>query len=111
MKPFAHSSDFTAHQCHYNYRIYKARIVVENAFGRLKARWRGLLKRNDMHTDNIPHTIATMCVLHNICEVHHDHFNDAWIQNSEGEYDQSVTVMTTDSSAGSPHTIRNTLPK
>ena len=64
---------------------------------------------NDMHTDNIPHMIAAVCVLHNICEVHHDHFNDAWIQNSEGEYDQPATMTTTDSSDGSPHTIRNTL--
>ena len=49
-------------------------------------------------------------VLHNICEVHHEHFNDAWIQNSEGEYDQPATVTTRDSSAaGSPHTIRNAL--
>ena len=54
MKSFAHNSDLTAHQRHYNYRICKARIVVENAFGLLKARWCRVLKRNDMHTDNIP---------------------------------------------------------
>ena len=47
--------------------------------------------------------------LHNICEIHYEHFNDAWIQNSEGEYDQPATVMRRDSSDGSPHTIRNAL--
>ena len=83
--------------------------MVENAFGRLKARWRRVLKRNDMNTDNIPHVIAATCVLHNICEVHHEHFNDAWLHVSEGEYDQPPTATTRDTSAGSPHIIRNAL--
>ena len=87
MKPFAHNSDSTACQRNYNYRICRARIVVENVFGRLKARWCRVLKRNDMHTDNISHMIAATCVLHNICEVHHEHFNDAWLQHSDSEYD------------------------
>jgi len=105
MKPFAHNSELTAHQRNYN--ICRARIVVENAFGRLKAHWHRVLKRNDMHTDNIPHVIAATCVLHNICEVHHEHFNDAWLHNSEGEYDQPSTLAARDTSAGTPHTIRN----
>ena len=109
MKPFAHNSNLSACQRNYNYRICRARIVVENAFGRLKARWRRVLKRNDMHTDNIPHVIAATCVLHNICEVHHEHFNDAWLQNTEGEHDQPATVRTRDTSIGSSHAIRNAL--
>ena len=32
MKPFAHNSDLTACKWNYNYRIWRARIVVENAF-------------------------------------------------------------------------------
>ena len=44
MKPFAHNSDLTACLRNYNYRLYRARIVVENAFGQLKARWRHALK-------------------------------------------------------------------
>jgi len=109
MKPFVHNSGLTGSQRNFNYRICRARIVVENAFGHLKARWRRVLKRNDMHTDNIPHVIAAVCVLHNICEVHHEHFNDAWLQNSDGEYDQTSTVATRDTSVGSPHIIRNAL--
>ena len=59
-----------------------------------------------MHTDNIPHVTAATCLLHNICEVDHEHFNDTWLKHSEGEYDQSATVTTKDTS---PHTIRNVL--
>ena len=44
-----------------------------------------------MHTDNIPY------------------FNDAWLQNSEGEHDQPATVATRDTSIGLSHAIRNAL--
>ena len=33
-----------------------------------------------MHIDNVPHTIVACCVLHNMCEIHHDSFNQEWLQ-------------------------------
>ena len=81
MKPFPHNSNLTQEQKNYNYRMCRARIVVENAYGRLKARWRRLLKRKDMHTNHIPHIIAAACIIHNMCEVHGERFNDAWLQD------------------------------
>ena len=38
---------------HKKRRICHAQIVVENAYGRLKGRWRRLMKRNDMCIENI----------------------------------------------------------
>ena len=76
--------------------ISSARTIVENSYGRLKGRWRRLMKRNDMHIDHIPTIIAAACVLHNVCEVHGKHFNDAWINNGtpeESNYDQPSTEM------------------
>ena len=68
----------------YNYRLCRGRVVVELAFGRLKARWRRLLKRNDMLMTNVPtNVIAACCTLHNICEIHGDEFNDEWMQECE----------------------------
>ena len=64
MKPFSFSSDLTTQQCTYNYRISRARIVAENAFGRPKACWRRLMKRNDMYIHNVPVVAAAVCVLH-----------------------------------------------
>ena len=62
-----------------------------------------------MHTDNIPHMIAAACVLHNICEVHYEHFNKVWLQSSDSEYDQPTTMIIRIASAGLPHAIRNVL--
>ena len=77
MKPFPHNTELITQQRNYNYRVCRARIVTEIAFDRRKARWRRLLKRNDMNINNIPHVITAACVLHNICEINREHFNDA----------------------------------
>jgi len=79
MKPFPHNSSLSAEQRTYNYRICRARIVVENAFGRLKARWRRVSKRLDADIDNIPTIITACCILHNMCEVHGEAFVDNWM--------------------------------
>ena len=80
MKPFIDSPSLPVQQQCFNYHLSRARTVVENTFGRLKARWRRLLKRNDMTPDNIPSIIAVCCILHNLCEIHRDGFNDAWLE-------------------------------
>ena len=38
MKPFSHNGRFTDSQTRFNYRLSKSRMVVENAFDRLKLR-------------------------------------------------------------------------
>ncbi|XP_077523460.1 uncharacterized protein LOC144134414 [Amblyomma americanum] len=45
MKPFSHRANLTDDEKLFNYRLYMARRVVENAFGRLKARFGFVLKR------------------------------------------------------------------
>ena len=76
MKPFPRLSVLTDDKKRYNYSISKACLVVENAFGCLKARWRRLMKRNDMIVAHIPNVIAAAGILHNVCETHGEHFDE-----------------------------------
>ena len=109
MKPFAENSTLSPQQKHYNYRLSCARIVVENAFGHLKARWRRLLKRNDMYTEHIPTVISTCCILRNVCEVHGESFNDAWLLE-ENEYEQpTAPCLPSISSTGNAEDVQNVL--
>uniref|UniRef100_A0A1X7UN39 DDE Tnp4 domain-containing protein n=1 Tax=Amphimedon queenslandica TaxID=400682 RepID=A0A1X7UN39_AMPQE len=71
-KPFPHNCFLTLEQQQYNYNLSKACIVIENAFGRLKFRWRCLMKRLDLKPENSVSIISASCILHNVCEVHGD---------------------------------------
>lgn len=112
LKPFADNIALTPEQKHFNYRLSRARIVVENAFGRLKARWRRLLKQNDMAVKNVPNLVTACCVLHNICEIHGEVFDSEWIQEAERMSSLSQPVGTPhqdDTDIDNPHIIRDTL--
>lgn len=58
-----------------------ARRTIENAFGRLKVRWRRLLKdKLEMKTVYVTPLVLTACALHNWCEREGDSFNEAWTE-------------------------------
>lgn len=76
MTPFADTGSLTPEQQHYNDRLSSARSIVEISFGRLKGRWRCLLKRNDCKLELSKKIVLACCVLHNICEEHGDYFNE-----------------------------------
>ena len=70
LKAFPDTGRLSAEQLLYNKRVCRARVVVENAFGRLKGRWRCLLKRNDSSIELAKTMIVACCALHNLCEKH-----------------------------------------
>ena len=103
MKPFAHNTALLSQQKTFNYTLSRSRIVVENAFGHLKARWRRLTKRNDMDVINIPHVVNACCVVHNICEMFNDSIPESWF-NRDGNGSATHSTSETDASV-----IRDTL--
>lgn len=108
MKPYMETPSITAEEINYNYRQSRARMVVENAFGRLKGRWRCLLKRIDSHLDNVPNIIASCIVLHNICETCGDQCSDEWIVVEE-RHNTGGTSATTAIVPGSATAIRDAI--
>ena len=61
------------------YQLSRARVVVECAFGRIKGRWRSLLKRSNVCVDFMSTVVTSCCILHNLCEVHKDGFDEQWL--------------------------------
>ena len=84
MKPYSDTGRLTRQQLNFNYHLSRARNVVENAYGRLKARWRCLLKWNGSSLQNVCVQIAACCTLHNICESFGEHFQEDWLQHLQG---------------------------
>ena len=92
MKPFNQPND---EKRRYNYRMCRGRIVVEIAFGRLKACWRRLMKCNDMLVSNVPNVIAAVCVLHNMCEIHGEAFDESCGNDTSDDLSQPESLTHT----------------
>lgn len=78
LKPFHDTGRLTAQHHSFNHKFSRARVVVENAFGRLKGRWRCPLKRNDCDTQLVKSMVLTCCALHNLCEDHGETYETSW---------------------------------
>lgn len=64
MKPFSHKS-MIEHEIIFNYRLSRARGVVENAFGILTSRFRILLKNINLSPEKATKVALSCCYLHN----------------------------------------------
>ena len=102
MKPYSDTATTTPQEKNFNYRQSRARMVVENAFGRLKGRWRCLLKRIDCDLKNVPAIVASCVALHNICERYGDNCLEEWVENRDDGNDTNNGHQCT--STGSSHT-------
>ena len=80
MRPFTDWGNLTNEEVAFNTAHTKTRVVVENAFGRLKGRYRSLGKRLDQSVQNATITVTACCVLHNYCEVMKQEFNEEWLE-------------------------------
>lgn len=79
----------------FNVYLNSGRVCVEIAFGRLKTRWRKLLKRNDVHYSYVPNIVSACCVLHNILETHNERYINVWenvVQDVELQLPQPQSI-------------------
>lgn len=76
MKPYPQSVALTRDEVKFNKKLSGARVLVERAFGILKARYRILLKRLDSQITNVSDVIIACVVLHNFCQSQNDQYMD-----------------------------------
>ena len=81
MKPYSSSATMSDEET-FDYRLSRARRVVENAFGRLKARFRIILKRMEMDISNVNAIIQACCILNNLCEECNDNISPEWMNGA-----------------------------
>ena len=81
IKPYQHHPDITAVQKNFNYRLSRARMTVENTFGRWKARCRRFLKKVEMDVTKVTVAVAASCILHNVCELSQEEILDEWMED------------------------------
>ena len=64
----------------FGFRLSSARIVVECAFGRLKARFGCLRRDMDINVKELPYVINACFVLHNFCEIRKEFLNEKKVE-------------------------------
>ena len=79
MKAYPDHGNMSSKEKLFNYHLSRARMVMENLFGRLKGPWRCLLKRNDSQVANVIYITSAYVVLHNICDAYNDECLHEWI--------------------------------
>ena len=67
MKEYS-SGGSTPQEQYFGLCLCRARMVIECAFGRLKARFAALKRPMDVNLQDLPHVIYACFVLHNFCE-------------------------------------------
>ena len=70
MKPYT-CAILTPEERYFNYRLSRARMVTECAYGQLKGRFRVLYRKSECDEDTMKATTLACIVLHNIC-IEHD---------------------------------------
>lgn len=64
MRPYP-GQNLTHQKRIFNYRLSRARMVVENAFGILASRWRIFYRRINLLPKNVDTLVVAACILHN----------------------------------------------
>ena len=80
LKPFTNAA-LSPQQRYFNYRLSRARMVTECAYGQLKGRWRILFKKCESKKESMKIMCLACIVLHNLCIDLGDILPRAWDLN------------------------------
>lgn len=84
LKPY--TGTLSSYEESFNTSLSSARVCVENAFGRLKGRWRCVCKRTDISISAVPKVVVACTILHNFCEKEKEHYNNTWNETEGNKY-------------------------
>ncbi|CAB3996356.1 Hypothetical predicted protein [Paramuricea clavata] len=62
----------------FNYNLSRARMMIENTFGRWKGRFVRFGMRVDMEVSSLVNVVHASCILHNMCELQKNNFVPDW---------------------------------
>ena len=88
MKRYPENNDTPREQRVFNYRLSRARMTVENTFGRFKGRFKRFSKRVDMEVSSLVNVVLSSCILHNVCEGQKNEFLPHWVDQELNEQPQ-----------------------
>ena len=66
------------------------------------------MKRLGVDVCDAPEIVAACCVLHNVCEIHGDAFNEEWMEGVERDLEESSSVTAHAQPTESSKNIKNT---
>ncbi|XP_046863156.1 putative nuclease HARBI1 [Xenia sp. Carnegie-2017] len=72
---------------YFNYRLNRARIQIERAFGLLKGRWRCLLHPLECDIEKVSLHVTAACILHNICQEGNAEYLQEWDDRNNDDLD------------------------
>ena len=76
--PYAGTS-LSPDQLQFNLTHSSTRIIIENAFGQLKGRFRLISNQVDIATCKVAQIVVACCTLHNFCLNEKEAFPDEWL--------------------------------
>ena len=86
MKPYSDRGNLSHDEVRFSFALSKIRVVVENAFGRLKSRFQCIAKRIDMSIEHTVNVVATCCILHHFCILSNQKFLHEWLEQMVSFY-------------------------
>ena len=106
IKGYPQNNEAPRHQKLFNYRLSRARMTVENTFGRWKGRFTRFSKRVDMEVSTLVSVTHASCILHNLCELQKNDFLPLWREN---EAEDVVVAPVDDNVLSDAENIRDAL--